>query len=432
MYKDFNFLENKIIYIAPYNNLSRDLYKELKKYNINPLGFIDTYISGEDIYKKKDILIYDYIIIYSTQYWDEIAKDFNLSKIILAHTKVSNLIFYNDYLKYLESMYTLDFDIAFFAYNKSNVSDASLVIRELNKFNYCSAIVITDYADQKNANEGLLENNDINTVHIDLLRFINFKVLVCSVDWIDRNLINFFREKGIYTIGLVDGIEDFEDSDYSYKRYPYRTAEFVLTSGKNDMTFLIDKREKCAIVGLPKMYSMWNSDVKFPKKNIVMINVNFTYGTFEDKRDFWLNEVITACKELKLDYIISQHHADKGDLSGFNLSTDNIYDTIKKSSIVISRFSTVISESLALGKPVVYHNPHNEKVKLYKNPKNAFSISYDITSLIKKIQFEIDRMFNVRERAIDFLDDQFNITSPEKPAIIAANKINKIIIEGKI
>lgn len=427
MYKDFNFLENKIIYMAPYNNLSRNLYKELKKYNINPLGFIDTYISGEDIYKKKDILIYDYIIIYSTQYWDEIAKDFNLSKIILAHTKVSNLIFYNDYLKYLESMYTLDFDIVFLAYNKSNVIDSSLVSRSLKELGYTSAIIITNHNDNVNAQLGLDENKDINTIHIDIIRYKKIKAIVCLVDWLDRNLINYFKQKNIPTIGLVDGVEDFEDSDYSIDRQAYKTVEYVLTCGKNDMKYLEYKKNKCFIVGLAKMYELWNSKITFPDKILIVINVNFTYGTFEEKREMWLEEVLEACKILNMNYIIAQHHADKGNLKHLQISTNNIYNTIKNATLVISRFSTVISESLALGKPVVYHNPHNEQVKLYKYPQGAFSISHDTKMLVDMIKYELQEKHNVRQRASEFLDAQFNILGKEKPAIMAANRIIDII-----
>lgn len=428
---DLSIFKNKKVYFSPYNDLTIQINSLIP----NVKGFIDNVKIGENIFKPSEISDYDFIII-SSRFWYEISHQFDLNKVILQNNNSSNklnLISYKNYINELISPETINkFDIVFFAYNKSNVIDASLVIKELNKFNYISAIVITDYPDQKNANEGLIKNNDINTIHINLLKFMNFKALVCSVDWIDRDLIKKFQQKGVYTIGLVDGIEDFEDEDYSCSRHAYQTVEFVLTCGKNDMNFLLNKEDKCSIVGLPKMYDMWHSNVEFPQKIMVMINVNFTYGTFEDKRDLWLSEVITACKILNLNYIISQHHADKGDLSNFNLSTDNIYDTIKKSSIIISRFSTVISESLALGKPVVYHNPHNEKVKLYKNPRNAFSISHDINSLVAKIKFELDRMHNVRERAVEFLDNQFNITSLEKPAIRAAKKINKIITEGKI
>lgn len=421
---------NKTVYLTPYN----DLTIEMNTLIPNVVGFIDNTKVGDNIFKPNEIIDYDYVII-NSRFWYEISQQFDLDKVILSNNLKNKLDLrsYKDYVNTLVNPEIVNkFDIVFFAYNKSNVYDASLVIRELNRFNYNSAIVVTDYANQKNANSGLLENNDINTIHISLLRFINFKALVCSVDWIDRDLIKFFQKRDIYTIGLVDGIEDFEDSDYSCSRQAYQTVEFVLTCGKNDINFLLNKKDKCSIIGLPKMYDMWNSNVEFPEKIMVMINVNFTYGTFEDKRDLWLNEVVMACKMLNLDYIISQHHADRGDLSNFNLSTDNIYDTIKKSSVVISRFSTVISESLALGKPVVYHNPHNEKVKLYKNPRNAFSISTDTNSLVEKIKFELGRISNVRQRAVEFLDNQFNITSLEKPAIMAAKKINKIITEGKI
>jgi len=426
----FETLVHKKIYLSPYNDLTVNLSKNLSKVE----GFIDNSKIGDNIFKPSEINNYDYIII-NSRYWYEISQQFDLDKVILSNNKDNklDLILYKDYINTLINPEIVNkFDIVFFAYNKSNVLDASLVIRELKIYNYNSAIVVTDYGDQRNANEGLLENQDISTIHISLLKFINFKALICSVDWIDRDLIKFLHQKGIYTIGLVDGIEDFEDTDYSYNRYAYQTVEFVLACGKNDVTFLSYKKDKCAIVGLPKMYDMWHTEVKFPQKILVMINVNFTYGTFEEKRDFWLNEVIDACKILNLDYIISQHHADKGDLSNFNLSSDNVYETIKKSSIVISRFSTVISESLALGKPVVYHNPHNEKVKLYKNPENAFSISYDTNSLVEKMKFEIDRIFNVRERATIFLDNQFNIMSHEQPAVMAAKKINKIIMDGKL
>ena len=48
------------------------------------------------------------------------------------------------------------------------------------------------------------------------------------------------------------------------------------------------------------------------------------------------------------------------------------------------------------------------------------------------MKFEIDRISNVRERATIFLNNQFNIMSLEQPAVMAAEKINKIIINGKL
>lgn len=430
IYEDLNFLLEKKVYLAPYNDLTIQLSSFIPHF----LGFVDNTKVGMNILKPTEIIEYDYIVIRS-KFWYEIANQFDTNKIIIVNTIDTEYQFlaYNKYIHQLfQSINNQNYDILFLAYNKSNVIDACLVIRELFKYNYKCAVIQTHNGDTNNAKLGLLNNQDIDTVDIDILKFINFKAIVCSIDWADRELIENLKSRDIVTIGLVDGIEDFEDSDYSYNRFAYQTVEFVLTCGKNDIKHLIYKKEKCTVVGLPKMYEMWHSQVVNPIETLVMINVNFTYGTFEDKRDMWLSEVIEACNFLKLNYIIAQHHADKGNLSKFNLSQDDIYTTIKKSSIIISRFSTVISEALTLGKPVVYHNPHNEQVKLYKNPKNAFSISYDTKSLISAILYEFNNNQNIRERAVKFLDDQFNITSKEKPAIIAAKRINTIIKERKL
>ncbi|WP_321312882.1 hypothetical protein [Halarcobacter sp.] len=427
-------LKNKRIYLAPYNNLTIELSSQLKEYGIDILGFVDNFKIGKNIYKKENISRFDYIIIDSPKYWNEISNSFDLSKVIVSHNKSLGLILYNDYKKFLISIYKNKYDILFFAYNRSNVIDSSLVSRALIKLGFRVAIIINpSHYDYINVKIGLEENSDIETVSIDAIHFINFEALVCLVDWIDRDIIVQSKEKGIKTIGLVDGIEDFEDKDYKIKRYPYQTTEFVLTCGRNDMKFLQNKKDKCAIVGLPKMFDMWNSPVTFPDEHLVMINVNFTYGTYEEVRELWLEQVIEACNILNLNYIIAQHHADKGELSTFyNVSEDDIYTTIKKSTIVISRFSTIICESLAYGKPVVYHNPHNELVKLYKNPKGAYSISTDTNSLVKMIRYELSNRLNIRQRAKEFLDDQFNILSRKNPIDVAATKIKNIIEKGRI
>jgi len=422
-------LENKKIYLAPYNNLSIEIYEYLQSLDIEICGYIDEFKESQGVYKATDIKEYDFVIVSSYNFWEDISQKFNLKKVLLSHTKLNDLILYEEYKSWINSNLEKmgNFDILFLAYNKSNVIDSSLVIRELNKLGYKSALIDTSNEHRKNVIEGYTCNKDIELVPYDLVKYHEIKSIVCLIDWSDRFLINSCKNKGIKTIGLVDGIEDFEDSDYDFDRKAYETVEYVLTVGRNDMKYLEYKKDKCKIVGLAKMYDMWNSKICFPEKLKVMINLNFTYGTFEEERNMWLEQVLNACRYLNLDYIIAQHHADKGDLEGLNKSDDDIYETIKKSSLVISRFSTVVSESLALGKPVVYHNPHGEKVKLYKNPKGAFSISTDESSLIKMIKYELSNCKDIRGRAVEFLDDQFNIKEEIKPAILAAKNIDRII-----
>ena len=175
-----------------------------------------------------------------------------------------------------------------------------------------------------------------------------------------------------------------------------------------------------------KIYHLWKTEVSFPKEQMILINLNFTYGVFEEYRESWLNDVIDVIKSLKLKYQISQHHADNGKIDSKFLSMDNVYEAITNSTLVVSRFSTIISESLSLGKPVVYYNPHKEKSPIYNNPQNAFSISKNKESLKKMIIKEILESKNVRKRAKNFLNNHFNILSPIPHAEIASNKIIEI------
>jgi len=424
-------LENKKILLAPYNDLTQNLYKKYKNIGLDVIGYFDSKKNGKKILSKLEDVNYDYVIVNSPKYWKDLLQYFDITKVLLAHNEEYALISYLDYThQFVNDNYERrKYDVLFLAYNKSNVIDCSLVIRKLSNMGLKSAIIDISNDYYKNVKEGFLENTDIEKIKYEILEFVDFSALVTSIDWEDKlggTLIKRCQEKGIPTIGLVDGIEDFEDADYDYERNAYQTVEYVLVTGENDLKFLQNKIDKCFIVGLPKMYHLYKEDLHVPKKDLVVINVNFTYGTFVEVRDMWLGEVIEACKLLNLDYIITQHHADHGDLRKYNVSMENVYDTIRKSSIVVSRFSTVISEALALGKKVIYHNPHNEKVQLYKNPLGAYSISCNKEELIEKIQFELEYNTNQRERVNKFLDKQFNINSEVEPAILAAQKIKEI------
>jgi hypothetical protein len=277
---------------------------------------------------------------------------------------------------------------------------------------------------------GLRENSDIERVLYKHVGLLEYKAVVCAIDWESkyaRPLIKKAKEKGIVTIGMVDGIEDFEDSDYNVDRTAYQIVEYVLAVGRNDLKFLQNKLNKCFVIGLPKMYHLYNELLTIPSKDRVMINLNFTYGTFVEERDRWLGEILEACKRVGIEYIISQHHADHGDLTGLHVSKDDVYETMRQSTIVISRFSTVLSEALALGKRVIYHNPHGETVKLYKEPMDAYSMSNDVNSLIEALEYERSFQGDQRKRAANFLDEQFNIKALTPPAKLATEHIIRLI-----
>jgi len=59
-------------------------------------------------------------------------------------------------------------------------------------------------------------------------------------------------------------------------------------------------------------------------------------------------------------------------LKGLNVYTGSLYELIEESTVFISRFSTAIIESLLMGRPVIYYNPHKEDQDTYFNPMGAF------------------------------------------------------------
>lgn len=109
-----------------------------------------------------------------------------------------------------------------------------------------------------------------------------------------------------------------------------------------------------------------------------------------------------------LDWIISQHPQDRGDLSAYPLDTRDFESTMQENAILISRFSSCIIEALAMGRPVVYHNPDTEKVEKFREPLGAYSISFDAPSLARALESELERPGSVEKRRTEFLKEHCN------------------------
>jgi hypothetical protein len=374
---------------------------------------------------------YDFVIVSSPNYWRSIVGHFAADKVLIHQTESDTFLPLDEYM--LRISEKSDFDVLLLPFNKSNVTDLAMIARELSDLGLSSALIDIGADMDSNLAQGLRDNEDVKQVSRANLDAISKRAIVTSTDWektFTRPFLQQQRAREIITIGVVDGIEDFEDADYGYQRDAYRTVEYVFTMGSDDQHFLQDKIEKTTVVGLPKLFPLYREPVLFPENDLVVINVNFTYGSHEDARDNWLEAVIAVCKSLKLDYIISQHHADNGDLETEHISQYSAYDTIRRGSILVSRFSTLILESLVLGKPVVYFNPHNEKVKLYKEPLGAFSLAYSQAELASLVSFELSRKISTRIRAKQFLDNKCNISCETPPAKLIAHKIKDLIADS--
>jgi len=426
IYEDLNFLSEKRVYLAPYNDLTIQLSSFIPHF----LGFVDNTKVGINILKPTEIIEYDYIIIYSPAYWIEISKDFNLNKILLKFKH--NLFTYYEYLNYLHELKTQNcYDIVFLAHNKAHALDIIPIINSLKTYNFKIATVnITNHYQDEGAHILLKNLQEVDYIEIDLLKvnIVTTKLFICLNDWekgLANYLVQYYNLKNIPTIGIVEGITDFEDSDYKCKRNPYHTVEYIFVTGRNDLKYL--KNKKTFIVGIPKILPLVQSKISFPNKILIVINLSFVALTYNDESIFWLEDVVSICNELQLDYTISQHPSDKTNLKNYNVTQKTIYEAIESGTLLISRFSTTILESITLGKPAVYYKPKKETITLYDNNNNAFSIATNKNELKEKIIYELNNKHTIRQRSNQFLDNQCNINEKEKPEILATRYIIEIL-----
>jgi glycosyltransferase involved in cell wall biosynthesis len=234
---------------------------------------------------------------------------------------------------------------------------------------------------------------------------------------------------GVPTFGFYEGINDDWNLDRVSPRMPYRSTDYLLLPGIYQQGFYADR--ECRIVGLPNVRNRLAEPYNPPVKRRAIINVNFTYGVLEDRRDEYVETAVQACKDIGLDYVITQHPADKADLSRFNVAKQSVYELIDEGTVLISRFSTTILEALASGRPVVYHNPIGEKVPKFHQPLGAYSVSDSVKSLSSCLQCEldfIDEGGDVRSRAALFLHFHCNTSAEEDPAVLAAKAISEVLL----
>lgn len=427
---DLTIFKERTVFLAPYNNLTIKIYDLFIQNNLKIEGFFDLNKSGENIHSYDENLYYDFIIINSPNYFFKILNNFDLEKVFLIIN--DSFISYKGYLNYLlNKKHIMNFDIAFLPHNKAHLLDMLPIIYRLKKFKYSVVIINNEFYYKNIERNSIIEKiKDIDILPLELfvLNKVPVKSFVCMNDWesiYTKDLINYYNSMNIPTIGIVEGITDFNDSDYGVNREVYQRVKYVFVTGNNDIKYLTNK--EVFKIGIPKLRNLWKLKIKFPVIPLIVINLSFVALTYNNYSLSWLKEVIVVCSKLGLKYIISQHPSDKTDLSEFNVSRKDIYSTIKEGSLVISRFSTVLLESVAMGKPAVYFKPPMETVTLYDNNEEAFSIARNHKELEQAIKYELSNFKNVRERAKSFLDKQCSISSKYLPETLAARYIKLIL-----
>lgn len=225
-------------------------------------------------------------------------------------------------------------------------------------------------------------------------------------DWGDASsLITSANEVGIPTFAKVEGVQDFDDVDTGRERFPYRTASHVLFQGKNDRSAL---RRKGSIVGSTRLERIWRAPPARRETNLAVINVNFTYNVLEEYRDYWVDTAVDACKSAGMNYVLSMHPAERGEIADPHVSVQPMRHLLTRATLLVSRFSTVPFEAMARGVPFVYHNPHGEAVPTFAEPDGAFWTSVDSDALAEAIG-EARDCENYRSKCEEFFLRQVDV-----------------------
>jgi hypothetical protein len=262
--------------------------------------------------------------------------------------------------------------------------------------------------------------------------YLHSKAYVGAIDWgAFRNNYFTLQRMGVPTFALYEGISDDHNLESHHRPLPYRLAEHLLAPG--DYYTTIYKPQRLHIVGAPNIQALFRqAPAPVPERPLAVINCNFSYGVLEDKRDEFIHSAVQACLRAGIDYVVSRHPADRGDLGELPVDPRPVYACLESATLLISRFSTVILEALAMGRATVYHNPHGERFATFADPMGAYAITTSEDSLVASIQTILSENASpaeVRERAAPFLHRHGNVLA-ETPADVAAAEVIKRIVDA--
>ena len=390
-FKEVNFCPRVLEFIGigvakgdNYDELVERLYSYLPHYfEILELNepFLQRVNVGVNRYFKKNIDLNDPKYFELKERVDAIYNNFK-NKVVENRSQKLNKISYQFTTENIVSipMVQSSIDIIFFPHKDYHIKEISLLAPFL-KDNDISFIVVDlsmHYRD-----EGVPKAcEEYNIEKIGYSNFVlgNFKprALITFNDWdpIVWSIIKRANECDITTIGIVEGIQDYDDADTKQDRRTYKTVKHVFVPGEHDKKYFSGSNPKVYVGGIPRIYEMYKSnkkDVLNPKK-VALINSNFSYGILVEHRDSWLTSAVNACYKAGYKPIITKHPADKGTLFNDLVTSKSFYEALDDSTVLISRFASGILEAMAVKKPAIYFNPHGEKADKFQNPNGAFPI----------------------------------------------------------
>nr|MDJ0954261.1 hypothetical protein [Acidimicrobiia bacterium] len=230
------------------------------------------------------------------------------------------------------------------------------------------------------------------------------------------------NESGVATFAKVEGVQDFDDIDVPRVRNPYQTARYVLCQGPNDAAALGDRADT-HVVGNTRLEAIWSNPGRRPLTDLVVVNLNFTWGVLEEARTMWVDTVIAATNQLGYRTVFSLHPAEKSRPEGVEISELPMRHLLTRASVLVSRFSTVPFEAMARGVPFVYHNPHHEAVPTFHEPQGAYEITRTADELAAAIELSRSWIGGYRDRSERFFREQIDIQPGVPSEVRAASAI---------
>lgn len=249
--------------------------------------------------------------------------------------------------------------------------------------------------------------------------------LVVLNDWapVVRELVVAAQGAGVPTFGKVEGVQDFDDLDTGRPRLAYRTVDVVLGQGQNDVHSLtgVDVH----VVGNSRLERVWHAPPTATPGQQAVVNYNFTWGVLTEHQDAWIDSVTTAMMAADQEFVVSLHPNQRLSRPLRNTTDRPMRFELLRSSLLVSRFSTVPFEAMARGVPFVYHNPHGERVPTFKAPRGAFLVTRSADELAAAVVECRGWVEGYRERAAEFFLAQVDVD----PSASAADRAASVIAD---
>lgn len=249
----------------------------------------------------------------------------------------------------------VDNKIAFYLQSDTLVRSAIPIINRLNPESFQ---VFIPAFDRENSDKQCEQDGvKFSIASQEAIKAYGPDLFVLFNDWTKsaKHLILSLRKIGVPTICIQESMIDFGEN----QRMQFSDA--VCLQGKWYLNKLDAKFSM--ITGNPRYESLAESHFSSDKK--ILVNCNFTYGIYEDKRIEWLDDVCSVLSNVGVEYAISQHPRDRGDLGAYknvlSSSAATVQSQLEGARILVTRFSSLIHEALFYKIPVVYYNPHGER-----------------------------------------------------------------------